>query len=415
MLAHPPPTRAALGLIFCILLLDVIGISILYPIAPYIVRRYSDDALMLTLLNAIYAAAQFIAAPLLGKLGDRYGRRPVLLASLCGSAIGYVLFGIGGALWVLFLSRLIDGITAGNQSVAAAYLADVSTRETRAKNFTLIGMAWGLGLVLGPELGAALGQLDLAAPAFTAAALALANLLLGLVALPESLPRERRAMAALRLADLNPIVSIGEIARKPDLGRLLLALCLFNLAFNGINSTETLYLIDTFAAQPRQIGALLVLAGVTVALVQRVVQPLVRRRGERALASAALTGQALGAVATAVVPILWPIYPLTVLRTGASGLTFPTLGALMVGRVAPREQGALMGVTAALGSLMGALGPLWAGVVYDRLMPGAPYWIGSGVFVLAAVMLTSAPNWRPPRRSASGTLVDGTCGPIRSR
>src|SRR5688500_13661057 len=121
------PTKAALRLVFFILLLDVIGISILFPVAPYIVRRYSSDALMLTVLTAIYSVAQFFAAPVLGKLGDRYGRRPVLLVSLFGSAIGYVIFGIGGALWVLFLSRLIDGITAGNQSVAAAYIADVST------------------------------------------------------------------------------------------------------------------------------------------------------------------------------------------------------------------------------------------------------------------------------------------------
>src|SRR5262245_2342823 len=189
------PTKAALNLIFCILLLDVVGISILYPVAPYIVRRYSSDALMLTVLTAIYAAAQFFAAPVLGKLGDRYGRRPVLLVSLFGSAIGYVLFGVGGALWVLLLARLIDGITAGNQSTAAAYIADVSPPEARAKNFALIGMAWGLGLILGPALGATLGQINLAAPAFAAAMLAFVSLLLGIVLLPESLPDEARETA----------------------------------------------------------------------------------------------------------------------------------------------------------------------------------------------------------------------------
>lgn len=412
--ARTPPTRMALGLIFCILLLDVIGIAILWPVAAYIVRRYSDDALMLTLLNAIYAAAQFIAAPLLGKLGDRHGRRPVLLASLFGSAIGYVMFGIGGALWVLFLSRLVDGITAGNQSVAAAYIADVSTAETRARNFTLIGMAWGMGLVLGPALGAALGQLHLAAPAYAAAALALVSALLGLAALPESLPREQREVTALRLADLNPVISIGEVARKPGLGRLLLALCLFNLAFTGINSTETLYLIDTFAVQPRQIGALLVLAGVTVALVQPVLRPLVRLCGEQPLARAALIVQALGAVAMAGTLVLWPIYALTVLRTVASGLTFPTLGALMAGRVAPGEQGALMGVNTALGSAMGALGPLWAGVAYERVTPGAPYCMGAGAFVLAAATLADIPNWRAPRRSARYPRQgERQCGALR--
>jgi DHA1 family tetracycline resistance protein-like MFS transporter len=393
------PTKAALGLIFCILLMDVIGISILYPIAPYVVRRYSSDALMLTLLNSIYAAAQFVAAPVLGKLGDRYGRRPVLLFSLLGSATGYVLFGIGGALWVLFLSRLVDGITAGNQSVAAAYIVDVSTPDTRAKNLTLIGMAWGVGLVLGPALGAALGQVNLAFPPFTAAAFALVSMLLGLVVLPESLPREQRETTAMRAADLNPIVSIGEMARKPGLGRLLLVLSVFNLAFNGINSTETLFLIDRFSAQPWQLGALLALAGITITMVQRVVQRIVRRFGEQTLGSAALIGQALGAVATVVAPALWPIYLLTMLRTASSGLTFPVLSALMTNRVTPREQGTLMGVTTALGSVMSAVGPLSAGVLYDRLAPGAPYWLGAGVFVVGALILLYAPSRRAVRRS----------------
>src|SRR5688500_16381562 len=115
-----------LALIFLILLMDVIGISVLYPITAYLVRRYGGDAQMVTLLTATYAAAQFVAAPVLGALGDRFGRRPVLLISVAGSAVGYVIFGLGGALWVLFLSRLIDGVTAGNQSTAAAYIADVS-------------------------------------------------------------------------------------------------------------------------------------------------------------------------------------------------------------------------------------------------------------------------------------------------
>ena len=249
------PTKATLGLIFAILLLDVVGISMLYPIAAYIVLRYSNNALMVTMLTVIYAAAQFVAAPVLGKLGDRYGRRPVLLVSLLGSAIGYIIFGIGGALWILFLSRLIDGITAGNQSVAAAYIADVSTPATGAKNFTLIGMAWGIGLVIGPASGAALGQWRLDAPAFVAAGLSLLGVALGFFWLPESLPATQRETAPLRLGDLNPFGTIIVFVGKPDLGKLLLTLCLFNFAFQGMNSTETLFLIEKFAAQPWQIGA----------------------------------------------------------------------------------------------------------------------------------------------------------------
>jgi multidrug resistance protein len=393
-------TGAALGLVFFILLMDVVGISILFPVAPYIVRRYSSDALMLTTLTTIYALAQFVAAPVLGKLGDRHGRRPVLLISLFGSAIGYVLFGIGNALWMLLLSRLIDGITAGNQSTAAAYIADVSTPETRAKNFTLIGMAWGIGLVVGPAAGAALGQINLNAPAYTAAGLSLASLLLGLFLLPESLPCELRDTRPLRLGDLNPLASIGAMARRPGLGGPLLVLCLFNFAFNGINSTETLFLIEKFAAQPWQAGALLVLAGIAVVVVQRVVQPVVRRYGEQTTARVCLIGLALGALATFCAPMLWLVYPLMVFRTLASSGIFATLGAITTNRVSPHEQGMLMGVSTALSSLMSVLGPLWAGAVYDRVMPGAPYWMGAGILVAAALLLAYPLSWRYARRSA---------------
>jgi len=388
-------TKRALGLIFFIMLMDVVGISILYPVAPYIVRRYSDAALMVTMLTVIYAAAQFFAAPVLGKLGDRYGRRPVLLVSVFGSAIGYVVFGIGGALWVLFLSRLIDGITGGNMSTASAYIADVSRPEERARNFTLIGMAWGLGLVVGPALGAAFGQFSLEAPAFIAAGLSLLSVLLGFFWLPESLPREQRETAPMRAHDLDPFSSIGGMARQPGLGWLLLVLCLFNFAFNGINSTETLFMIDKFAAQPWQIGLQLALLGVALAVVQATLVPrLVPRYGEKVVASVCLLGQALGDLGTFFAPLLWLIYPITVLNRAVSGFIFPTLTALSANRVSPREQGVLMGVTTALGSLMSILGPLWAGAAYDRVMPGAPYWMGAAVFVLAALMLT-----RPTRPS----------------
>src|SRR5512146_2977100 len=146
-------TRRSLALIFAIMLMDVIGITLLAPVAPFIIRQFSDQALMVTMVTILYAAGQFIAAPLLGKLGDRYGRRPVLLASLAGQGLGYVVFGLGGSLWVLFLGRLIGGITGGNLSTAAAYIADVSKPEERSKNFALIGTAWSLGLILGPAAG----------------------------------------------------------------------------------------------------------------------------------------------------------------------------------------------------------------------------------------------------------------------
>ena len=140
------------------------------------------------------------AAPLMGKLGDRYGRRPVLLISLLGQALGYVIFGLGGSLWVLYLGRVIGGITGGNISTASAYIADISKPEERAKNFTLIGIAWSLGLIIGPAAGAALGQISLNAPAFVAAGVLVLNVLVSFFLLPESLPKEHRNPAPLQAA-----------------------------------------------------------------------------------------------------------------------------------------------------------------------------------------------------------------------
>jgi DHA1 family tetracycline resistance protein-like MFS transporter len=329
----------------------------------------------------------------MGKLGDRYGRRPVLLVSILGQGLSYVVFGIGGALWVLFLARLIGGFTGGNLSTANAYIADVSRPEERTKNFMLIGVAWSLGLIVGPALGAVFGQISLEAPAFVAAALALVNVALGFFWLPESLPPERRTAAPIRFSDFNPLGAIAAMAQRPSLGVLLLAMSLFTFAFNGINSTGALFVIQKFSAQPWQTGLLMVVAGVALGGVQFfLVQRLIARYGEKRMAVGSLLAQAVGNLAMFFAPVLWLIYPLNMFVAASSGFTFPTLTTLSTERVPPREVGMLLGVTTALGSLTNILGPLWAGAVYDRIMLGTPYWMGAGVFVLAALVLARSPG-----------------------
>jgi multidrug resistance protein len=387
--ATPGSERRALWVIFSIMLMDIIGISILSPVAPYIVRRYSNEALMVSMITVLYAAAQFFAAPLMGRLGDRYGRRPVLLVSLVGQAAGYFIFGIGGALWVLFVARLAAGFTGGNLSTATAYIADVSKPGERTRNFTLIGIAWGLGLILGPALGSVFGQFSLEAPAYAAGALALVNVLLSLFLLPESLPPAQREHTPLRARDFNPLVSIIEMARKPNLGWVLLVTCLFNFAINGIGSTATLFVIQKFSAQPYQVGLVLVSGGVALAIVQFVlVQRLVPRYGDRRVAFVSLSGLGLGGMGIFFAPWLWMLGVVNMLTSALAGFVYPTLTTLAANRVQPREVGLLMGVTTALNSLMNIAGPLWAGAIYDGLMPGAPYWMGAIVFVLAALLLS---------------------------
>jgi MFS transporter, DHA1 family, tetracycline resistance protein len=385
----------ALSLLFCIMLMDVVGISILYPVSAYIVRQYSSQALMVTLLSVVYSAAQFLAAPVLGKLSDRLGRRPVLLVSLLGSALGYLVFGIGGALWILFLSRLIDGITGGNMSTASAYIADLSKPGDLTKNFGLIGMAWGIGLIIGPGLGGLLGQLDLRAPAFFAAGLSLLNMLLGYFFLPESPPKERRTNKKMRLDDFSAIVSIREMGRIPGLATLLVVLSLYNFGFSGMNSTETIFLIQRFGAHPWQIGLLTMLVGITVALVQfGLVQRLVARWGEKVMAFSCLLLQGFGALATCVSPVFLLVYPIVLLRSAVGVFVFPSLGALNTRRVSAGELGVLMGVTTAIGSLMSIFSPILAGVFYDHWTPSAPYIMTMVLFMVAALLLKFEPSPR---------------------
>jgi MFS transporter, DHA1 family, tetracycline resistance protein len=381
--------RGALGFIFSVVLLDVIGLAILMPVQAYIVRQYSDEALMVALIPVLYAGAQFLAAPLLGKLSDRYGRRPVLLISIFGSALGYFLFGIGGALWVLFLSRLIDGFTAGNASTASAYIADVTPPQDRARNFGFIGMAYGLGFILGPTLGGLLSQVSLNAPAYAAGILSLLSAVVGYFILPESLPQEKREKSALRLSDLNPFASLFEMLRRPTVGGLLLAQCLFFFVFNGNNTMLPVFMIDKFAVQPWQVAVIFAVGGITMAVMQGgLVGPLVKRFGEKPLAVNSLLLQALAAIGMVSVPVSWMLYPMAVINSLGTGLVWPTFGALLANSVSHEEQGKVSGVGTALGSLMSIFGPLWAGAAYDRIAPVAPFWIGAVIFVLAGLILT---------------------------
>jgi multidrug resistance protein len=378
-----------LGVIFMVILLDIVGLSILQPVQAYIVRQYSSDALSVTLLTVIYAAAQFVCAPILGRLSDRYGRRPVLLISVLGSAFGYFLFGFGGALWVLFLSRLIDGITGGNISTAMAYIADITPPRERAKHFALVGVAFGLGFILGPALGGALSQISLAAPAYAAGTLSLLSALAGLVVLRESLPPERRTSGAFRWQEINPLGAVVALAQRPPLGALLLALCLFYCAFNAFTAVVAVFAIERFALTPFELAMVFLTGGIAMAAVQGgLVGRLAPRVGEQRLALVGLLLQAFGLVAVVVAPLAWLLYPITVIISAGSGLIYPSLTALLANQVPPQEQGQVAGVGTALNGLMSVVGPLGGGAAYDHVGASTPFWAGALLLGLAAAVLS---------------------------
>jgi DHA1 family tetracycline resistance protein-like MFS transporter len=381
--------KRALNIVFLIMLMDVIGMSILGPVAPYIVKQYSDNALNVTLLTVIYAGAMFFAAPALGKISDRVGRRPVLLVSVAGSALGYFIFGLGGALWILFLARLIDGITGGNMSTASAYIADVSTPEERTKNFGMIGMSYGLGFIIGPAVGGFLGQFNLNAPLFAAGVVALLSVALIYFFLPESLPVEKRERAALQVRDFNPFMTIGDMARKPGIALILAVSMLFNFTFDGINSTLGLFVIDKFKAQPWTIGLFFFLTGIGMAISQvTLLRRLIATFGVKGSGMISLGGAALGYILIFACPLYWPLFPIQIFHILILSPIFSVIGTIASGLVKPADQGQLAGVVAAVNGLVAALGPLWAGLAYDHVMAGSPLWMGAILFGLACLLLS---------------------------
>lgn len=392
-----------LNLIFFIMLMDIVGMTILFPVAPYIVQHYSSEALMVTLLSVIYAGGQFFAAPALGKISDRVGRRPVLLLCVLGSAIGYFIFGAAGALWVLFLSRLLDGITGGNISTASAYIADISKPEERAKNFTLVGMAYGIGFILGPALGGILGQLNPNAPAYLAGGIFLISTALVYFLLPESLPVERRVMDKMALQDFNPLASISQIAFKPGLGIILLVVALFNFCFNGVNSVMGVFIKDKFDASPITLGLLLVSSGLSLALMQAtLIKRFVPRYGEKRMAMLGLLASVIGWPLFMIASSVWMLFPIIFLQVGLMGFLWAASSAMAANRVSEQEQGQLAGVNTALYGLMAMLGPLWAGIVYDHIMPSAPFWMGAIILGVACLLMAQVREVESERLQVDG-------------
>ncbi|MCU0226227.1 MAG: MFS transporter [Bryobacterales bacterium] len=388
------PTRSALTLIFATIFLDLLGVGILVPVIPFLVRRFESDALTVGLLALSFSAAQFLAAPILGVLSDRYGRRPVLLLSLLGSAFGYFLFGWAGALWIMFLGRIIDGFTGGNISAAQAYIADISPPEDRAKNFGLVGAAFGLGFIIGPALGGVLAKISLAAPAYGSGVLALVTMAFGYFRLPESLRPEDRTTKPLLPSDLNPLTHFFRALQRSDLWPILVAFFAINFAFSGMQTNFAVYTADKLGMGPEANAAVFAYIGVMAVLMQAViVRKLSKRYSDRNLAAVGITIMVCGFGATAWAHDLFTLYVACTLTPIGSGLTTPTLTSLISKLVTAREQGWALGASQSAASLARIAGPVWAGWVYDRISQGAPYWTGAiwMVLALAVVLLAIRP------------------------
>lgn len=386
----PHAPKSALAFIFVVALLDILGLSLLIPVTPYIVEQFSSTATTVALLSVVYAVAQFFAAPLLGRLSDQLGRRPVLLVCIVGSSIGYFIFGIGGALWILFLSRVIDGITGGNISVAAAFIADVTPPQDRAKNFAMLGAAFGLGFILGPALSGLLLPFGYAASAYAAGIMSLVSAVVGFFVLPESLPTNLRNRTPLKLSDLNPLGATLELLKRPVLGGLLTAGLVFNFCFSAFVSNIVVFLIGRFNIDAGTVSLAMVLSGIVRVAMFPLVGKLVHTLGEKTLAVVGMLLQAGTLLLFAFAPQVWMVYPVMILNSVASALIFSTLGGMSSNQVSPSEQGKLAGVNTALSGIGNIVGPLWAGFAYDVIAPVVPYLSGAWFLVLAALIVLQA-------------------------
>jgi MFS transporter, DHA1 family, tetracycline resistance protein len=403
------PLAGRTGIIAVSVFLNFAGFTIIIPVLPFSIGRYvpeGDVAAYVSIVLAIYALCSFIAAPFLGAMSDRFGRRPILIFSLLGSALGFVVFGIGGALWVLVLGRIIEGLTAGSISAMYAYVADTHPPEKRGAAFGLLGAAGGLGFMCGPALGGLLGQISLSAPLFGAAVVMVANALWVVFAVPESHAADRRA-SHLDWRQLNPLGALTMVLGDRRLRLLFgLAFCFFGAAVL-MQSNFSVFLKDVLGFDVGGIGWVLFGVGLVDILSQGFIAPrLLDRLPEGRVAIAGLAINGIGFLALAaltVMPHLWLLVLGMGVLTLGDGLVQPALNA-MISKAAPaNQQGRVQGANQSQQAIARMVGPLASAALYAGFA-AAPY-IAGGVIVLAEAALFAGLLSRNPRALAQGPEV----------
>ncbi|MDA6069173.1 MFS transporter [Flavobacterium sp. AC] len=389
-------------IIILIVLLNSIGMSIVLPLLPFIVGKYLPSqqiVLGMSILLSVFAACTFFAAPIFGALSDRYGRKNILVISLLGSVIGYILFGIGGALWILFLGRIIDGLTAGNISILFAYIADTTEPKERTKWFGYIGSAMGIGKLGGPALGGLLGSISLALPFFVTAALIFVSGVATYFLLPESLAPEKRT-THLTLNSFNVFSHFKDIFKLKEVKLLLILGILFYAALGIFQFNFTIFLKDIYKWGPAFIGTLLTLVGICEIFSRAVLLPwLLKRFNERTIGIAGLVGFGIGLgliLLSIFIPSVILIALAVIFVITGEGLFDPTYNARLSQSIDESQQGKLQGVNQSLQSANNVIMPLLAAAIYFY-SPASLYATATGIVVLTVIVFA---KYIPKRKSA---------------
>ncbi len=392
-----PPRKPALIFIFITLFLDVLGIGLVVPILPKLVEQLAGGGVdhasfIFGWLVGLYALMQFLFAPVIGNLSDRFGRRPVILISLLGSGLDYFLLAWAPTLPWFFLGRIVSGISGANFSAAAAYIADVSPPERRAANFGLIGAAFGLGFIFGPAIGGWLGHYGLRVPFVAAGVLTLVNWLYGLLILPESLKPKNRRPFDLRRA--NPVGALLELRRHRLVLGLSVSYFINSIAHQVYPSIWVLYTGYRYGWGTKQTGLSLALVGLMAAIVQGgLARRLLPMLGERRAAILGFSIMAVALVGYGLAPEGWMVYAIIVFGS-LSGLAVPAVQGMISRSVADNEQGGIQGSLTGLQSVAGAIGPPLATAIFGffisdkapAIVPGAPFFFSSALTVVAAFL-----------------------------
>jgi MFS transporter, DHA1 family, tetracycline resistance protein len=370
-----------MAVLFAAVLVDMLGFGIVIPVLPFYALRFGASPLEVTLLIASYSAMQLAAAPLWGRVSDRSGRRPLLIAGLFASAISYLIFGLADSLMVLLLSRLAAGAAGGTISVAHAYVADTTSAEERARGMGLIGAAAGLGVMLGPAIGGYFSSFGLGMPGFVAAGLCAANGIAAIFLLPEPRSAEARAVRGGEAATLRGWVRA--MVRFP-LSLLFSVYWLAISAFTAMTAVLALYLEARFGIGPREMGLIFALAGAATVIVRGVLLGrLIRRWGESATLRLGTIGLAAAMLAMPLIDsVLWMAVIVPLYAFGA-GTLFPALSGLVSRATDADSQGSILGGKEVVGGVGRVLGPLWSGLLFQQVGVRAP-------FIVAACLVTAA-------------------------